>query len=236
MSSNILIVEDDLAVNDLLFKNLINLGYTVDTAFNGEEGLRLALDNDYKIILLDVMIPKLDGFQVLKSLRLKKSTPVLMLTAKGNEEDRICGFKTGADDYLSKPFNMAELELRIQAILRRTQVLSKLETTEPKNSSHSNEVFSESIQLNKKDGLVKVKKQNVVFTPIEFDLLYTLVEEQGEVLSKPHLYQRVLLREFSRYDRTLDMHISKIRKKITGAGMAVNTIKTVRGQGYCFEE
>jgi len=232
-NGSILIIEDDQSVNTLLYSNLMKLGYEVDSAFDGEEGLHLALDNDYQIILLDVMIPKLDGFQVLEALRLKKSTPVLMLTAKGGEQDRICGFKTGADDYLSKPFSMAELELRIQAILRRTQVTAK---TDQQTSSNSNEVSSKSIQFNKKDGLVNINNENVIFTPLEFDLLYVLIEDQGEVLSKAQLYQRVLLREFSRYDRTLDMHISKIRKKITAAGMAVNTIKTVRGLGYCFEE
>lgn len=224
MKSTILIIEDDQAVNELLIKNLVNLGYSVESAFDGETGLNLALNNDYEIILLDVMIPKLDGFQVLQALRVKKSTPVLMLTAKGGEQDRIFGFKTGADDYLSKPFNMAELELRIQAILRRTQGLPKAE------------VSSTSIQFYKKEGLVHIKDKDIPFTPLEFDLLFTLVQEQGEVLSKAQLYQRVLLKEFSRYDRTLDMHISKIRKKITSAGMAVNTIKTVRGLGYCFEE
>lgn len=224
MKSTILIIEDDQAVNELLIKNLVNLGYSVESAFDGETGLNLALNNDYEIILLDVMIPKLDGFQVLQALRVKKSTPVLMLTAKGGEQDRIFGFKTGADDYLSKPFNMAELELRIQAILRRTQGLTKAE------------ISSASIQFYKKEGLVHIKDKDIPFTPLEFDLLFTLVQEQGEVLSKAQLYQRVLLKEFSRYDRTLDMHISKIRKKITSAGMAVNTIKTVRGLGYCFEE
>jgi two-component system, OmpR family, response regulator PfeR len=232
-NGKILIIEDDQSVNTLLYSNLMKLGYEVDSAFDGEEGLHLALDNDYQIILLDVMIPKLDGFQVLEALRLKKSTPVLMLTAKGGEQDRICGFKTGADDYLSKPFSMAELELRIQAIVRRTQVTVKIDQ---KSSPSSNEISSKSIQFNKKDGLVNINNENVVFTPLEFDLLYVLIEDQGEVLSKAQLYQRVLLREFSRYDRTLDMHISKIRKKITAAGMAVNTIKTVRGLGYCFEE
>lgn len=232
-NGSILIIEDDQSVNTLLYSNLMKLGFEVDSAFDGEEGLRLALNNDYQIILLDIMIPKLDGIQVLQALRSKKSTPVLMLTAKGGEQDRICGFKTGADDYLSKPFSMAELELRIQAILRRTKVIAK---TDLADSLNNNEVSSKSIQFNKNDGLVNINKQNVIFTPLEFDLLYALIEDQGEVLSKAQLYQRVLLREFSRYDRTLDMHISKIRKKITTAGMAVNTIKTVRGLGYCFEE
>lgn len=179
------------------------------------------------------MIPKLDGFQVLESLRTRKLTPVLMLTAKGGEEDRICGFKTGADDYLIKPFNMAELELRIQAILRRTQAIQGLEN--PKEKITADNTTSK-VKLNKLDGKVIIREKSIAFTPIEFDLLYALVGSKGEVLSKAHLYQSVLLREFSRYDRTLDMHISKIRKKITAAGMEVNTIKTVTGQGYCYEE
>lgn len=230
MNKNILIIEDDKAVNDLLSKNLANLNYKVERAFDGEVGLKMALNSEYQIILLDVMIPKLDGFSVLKRLRAKKTTPVLMLTAKGAEQDRIFGFKSGADDYLIKPFSMAELELRIEAILRRTQLIKKIAIAD-----HS-ESLNMSIQFSKIDRKVIVRNQDIAFTPIEYDLLYTLVKDQGEVLSKAYLYQSVLLKEFSRYDRTLDMHISKIRKKITSAGMQVNTIKTVTGQGYCFDE
>lgn len=230
----ILVIEDDKTVNELLSENLEGLGYEVDVAFDGEEGLNLALLNDYQLILLDVMIPKLDGFQVLKSLRDKKQTPLMFLTAKGGEQDRIVGFKTGADDYLIKPFNMDELELRIQAILRRTEKINGFSEVST-SGVEVNAVSSKYIRLNKATGDVLIHDNPILFTPIEFDLLYALIQERGEVLSKAYLYQNVLLREFSRYDRTLDMHISKIRKKITTAGIAVNTIKTVRGQGYCFE-
>ncbi len=223
----LLVIEDDKTVNELLCENLVQLGYEVDAALDGEQGLGLALTQDYALILLDVMMPKLDGFEVLNSLRQTKATPVLMLTAKGGEQDRIVGFQTGADDYLTKPFSMTELELRIQAILRRTQ---------PLLAAIRHSKTTTSVQFNKHMGQVLIEKKPIEFTPIEFDLLYALVEERGEVLSKAQLYQSVLLRQFSRYDRTLDMHISKIRKKITAAGLAVNTIKTVRGQGYCFEE
>ena len=230
----ILVIEDDKTVNELLSENLEGLGYEVDVAFDGEEGLNLALLNDYQLILLDVMIPKLDGFQVLKSLRDKKQTPLMFLTAKGGEQDRIVGFKTGADDYLIKPFNMDELELRIQAILRRTEKINGFSEVST-SGVEVNTVSCKYIRLNKATGDVLIHDKSILFTPIEFDLLYALIQERGEVLSKAYLYQNVLLREFSRYDRTLDMHISKIRKKITTAGIAVNTIKTVRGQGYCFE-
>ncbi len=230
----ILVIEDDQTVNELLSGNLEGLGYKVDTAFDGEQGLSLALLNNYQLILLDVMIPKLDGFQVLKSLRDTKQTPVIFLTAKGGEQDRIFGFKTGADDYLIKPFSMAELELRIQAVLRRTQKENEFSEVNALQKT-INTVSSKCIRLNKMSGEVMIHDDSVVFTPIEFDILYALIEARDEVLSKAYLYQNILLREFSRYDRTLDMHISKIRKKITTAGIAVNTIKTIRGQGYCFE-
>ncbi len=226
MINKILIIEDDKIVNDLLCENLRRLGYQVSNAYDGEQGLNLALDKDFELILLDVMMPKLNGFEVLQSLRQHKSIPVLMLTAKGAEQDRITGFKTGADDYLTKPFSMTELELRIEAILRRTVDQTQIPTPTQKNDG---------IQFNKQSGQVRIQQQKVAFTPIEFDLLFTLVNKKSAILSKAYLYQNVLLREFSRYDRTLDMHISKIRKKITSAGMPVNTIKTVRGQGYCFE-
>lgn len=230
----ILVIEDDQTVNELLSGNLEGLGYKVDTAFDGEQGLSWALLNNYQLILLDVMIPKLDGFQVLKSLRDTKQTPVIFLTAKGGEQDRIFGFKTGADDYLIKPFSMAELELRIQAVLRRTQKENEFSEVNALQKT-INTVSSKCIRLNKMSGEVMIHDDSVVFTPIEFDILYALIEARDEVLSKAYLYQNILLREFSRYDRTLDMHISKIRKKITTAGIAVNTIKTIRGQGYCFE-
>jgi cytidyltransferase-like protein len=140
------------------------------------------------------------------------------------------------DDYLGKPFSMEDLKLRIASTLR----CAKTDIHHDKvNINHISRVINSAnlnISMNKKNGEVLVRNQNVKLTPIEFDLLYALIKEQGEVLSKARLYQSVLLREFSRYDRTLDMHISKIRKKITAAGIEVNSIKTVRGQGYCFDE
>lgn len=224
-SAKILVIEDDQTVNSLISQKLETEGFSVDGAFDGREGLSLALQKDYDLILLDVMLPGLDGFEVLNQLRQHKQTPVLMLTAKGGEQDRICGFKSGADDYLIKPFNMSELTLRIEAILRRTRVSSKLLTS----------VECAGISLDPISGRAQVNGQPAALTPLEFDLLRALMEQVGQVLSKAELYQSVLCREFSRYDRTLDMHISKIRKKISAAGMPVNTIRTVRGQGYSFE-
>lgn len=224
-NAEVLVIEDDQTVNALICQNLEAEGFRVERAYDGRDGIDLALRDHFDLILLDVMMPKLDGFEVLSRLRQRKQTPVLMLTAKGGEQDRICGFQSGADDYLIKPFNMAELTLRIEAILRRTRVVSKPTVS----------LVCGSMSLNPISGRVEVNGEVVVFTPLEFDLLRALMEREGEVMSKPELYQSVLCREFSRYDRTLDMHISKIRKKLSAAGMPVNTIRTVRGQGYSFE-
>lgn len=221
----ILVIEDDQTVSSLIRQQLEAEGLSADAAFDGREGIRLALQNSYDLILLDVMLPHVDGFAVLNRLREVKQTPVLMLTAKGGEQDRICGFKSGADDYLIKPFSMAELTLRIEAILRRTSASNKSLTS----------VECGRISLDPISGEALVNGKETALTPLEFDLLRALMEQTGQVVGKAELYQSVLCREFSRYDRTLDMHISKIRKKISATGMPMNTIRTVRGQGYSFE-
>ncbi|QIZ83243.1 response regulator transcription factor [Bermanella marisrubri] len=230
----ILIIEDDRSVNDLLCGNLSKKGYQIEAAFDGDRGLKKAIKEDFDIILLDVMLPKIDGLKLLTLLRSEKQTPVLMLTAKGGEEDRIYGFKSGADDYLIKPFSMTELDLRIKAILRRTQIQREFSSKEESKNFELKSI-DKKIYFNKKKGVVHINNKEIAFTPIEFELFYALEKEKDEVVSKAFLYQTVLLREFSRYDRTLDMHISKIRKKLTAAGMSKNTIKTIRGQGYYFE-
>jgi len=231
MPADILIVEDDPTVNELLNEKLDQAEFCVDSAYDGKQGLTLAMQREYDLILLDIMLPEIDGFEVLQRLRQAKQTPVLLLTAKGGEQDRIEGFKTGADDYLIKPFNMTELRLRIEAILRRTK--PSLFSPQENNTQ---QVFV----FNKQQASVQVysgalQGETLVLTLLEYALLKALADQAGEVLSKAYLYQNVLLREFSRYDRTLDMHISKIRKKLVAIGLTVNTIKTVRGQGYCLD-
>jgi two-component system response regulator PfeR len=232
MVARILIIEDDLTVNQILCEKLQHSGYQVDSAHDGELGLTMARRQDYHLILLDIMMPKKDGLTVLAGLRLRKQTPVLILTARGGEEDRIQGFKSGADDYLIKPFNMTELHLRVEAILRR----SNPELFSPVAGRQPQHLF----EFNSQRASVRIlsetaTSQTLGVTLMEYDLLKALADQTGEVLTKAYLYQNVLLREFSRYDRTLDMHISKIRKKLNAAGLGVNLIKTVRGQGYCLD-
>lgn len=223
---NLLIIEDDLVLNQHLKDMLSNQDYLVDNFFDGESGLSAALTNEYDLIILDVMIPKRDGFSLLNILRKTSSTPVIMLTAKGAEEERIKGFSQGADDYLTKPFNSTELLLRIEALLRRSK-------GDPFVTDVA-ELNVDEISLDKTKMEAVVNNHELEFTPIQFRLLWTLILHRGQVLSKAFLYQTVLHRNYGSYDRSLDMHLSRIRRKLISAGCRGERIQTVHGEGYCF--
>lgn len=227
-SARILIIEDDLALNEQVAVLLKKHHYHVHQCTDGEQGLTAALSLNFDLILLDIRLPERDGLSVLSSLRNHKKTPVIMVTACGAEEERIQGFRQGADDYLAKPFNITELLFRIEAILRRTLV-------EPPKSSSQQQLEVDLLHLNRHDMSLHYAQQAIKVTAIQFKLLWALVTHQDEVLSKPFLYPLVLDREFSLYDRSLDMHLSRIRKKLIAAGMSANRIETAHGRGYCFK-
>ncbi|WP_417548934.1 response regulator transcription factor [Methylophaga sp.] len=222
---SILIIEDDLILNYQLKQLLEKQSFIVTQCFNGEQGLQNAVSNHYDLILLDVSLPKRDGYSVLNTLRQTQQTPVIILTAHGAEEERIMGFKNGADDYLPKPFNFTELVLRIEAILRRAR------------SAIPQQVVDSVLQY---EGLILDRQKQQVFfqdhpvqlTPIQFKLLWTLMLHANHLLSKPQLYRLVMERDFSRYDRSLDMHMSRVRRKLTDVGMPVDRLQTVHGTGY----
>jgi two-component system response regulator PfeR len=227
-TAHILIIEDDRTLNHQLNSLLLDKGYTTDQRFDGRQGLVSALSNTYDLILMDVLLPEIDGFSLLSKLRQKRETPVMMLTACGAERERITGYSNGADDYLAKPFNVTELVLRIEALLRRTRYLvenyidpSMLKTSSFTLDRKANRIFKNGIEL--------------VLTPMEFKLLWALVKQQGSVVSKPYLYQSIMNRDFSRYDRSLDMHLSRIRRKLNAVDIDVSHIETVHGEGYCFK-
>lgn len=224
-AAKILIVEDDPALNGQIAELLQNQGFDIEQAYDGEEGLLMAISESFDLILLDVMLPHRDGFSVLQHLRQSHQTPVIMITAKDAEEERILGFSKGADDYLPKPFNLTELTLRIEAILRRSLGLSVKKT-------EALQFEQDGLVLNRQEQRVYFDGQEIQLTPIQFRLLWTLAQHPNEVLSKPLLYQQVLERKFSRYDRSLDMHLSRVRRKLTEAGMAVDRLQTVHGTGY----
>lgn len=224
-STSILIIEDDLVLNHQLKQLLEKQCFIVTQCFNGKEGLLTAVRDDYDLILLDISLPERDGYSVLNTLRQTHQTPVIILTAHGAEEERILGFKNGADDYLAKPFNFTELVLRIEAIIRRAS---------PTKLQH----LSGSVLQN--DGLMLDRQKQQVFfhehavqlTPIQFKLLWTLMQHANHLLSKPQLYRLVMERDFSRYDRSLDMHMSRVRRKLIDVGMPVDRLQTVHGAGY----
>jgi len=222
--SKLLIVEDDPVLNDQLGALLRDAGFEVDQCTDGNKGLELGSSQPYQLILLDVMLPGIDGFSLLRMLRKTCQTPVIMITAKGAEEERIKGLSQGADDYVSKPFNTTELLLRIEALLRRTQ---------PESAPTVDSLLSlDGLEIDRLQQSAFAHKQLLDMTPIEFKLIWVLALQQGELLSKPYLYQLVLNRAYSSYDRSLDMHLSRVRRKLNSAGWDGSRLQTVHGKGY----
>ncbi len=216
----ILIVDDDDELSSLLTELLTREGFRVDTQNDGRRGLAAALNGGYDLMVLDVMLPGLDGFEILKRVRREARLPILMLTARGEDEDRIVGLDLGADDYLSKPFNTRELVARIRAILRRL---------ENRMAGDRFEVNGISIDPGSREVLRQGKPVEV--TTFEFDILETLMRSAGRVVSRDELMEELYGRKATPFDRSVDMHISHLRRKLEGANPL---IKTVRGVGYQF--
>lgn len=222
--SQILLIDDDLGLAELLAQLLELEGFTLTLAHDGEAGLNLALTQQFDLILLDVMLPKLNGFEVLKALRAKKQTPVLMLTARGDEIDRVVGLEIGADDYLPKPFNDRELVARIKAIIRRTS--QQVDEQQPGIIEFAD------IKLDPSRQEVVCQDQLLILTGTEFGLLYHMIQHSGEVLSKDNLSENVLGKKLMPFDRSLDMHLSNLRKKLPERADGRPRVKTLRGKGY----
>ncbi|GIU40022.1 DNA-binding response regulator [Shewanella sairae] len=222
--SRILLIDDDLGLSELLAQLLELEGFELTLAHDGQSGLDLALEQQFDLILLDVMLPKLNGFEVLRALRSKKQTPVLMLTARGDEIDRVVGLEIGADDYLPKPFNDRELVARIRAIIRRTHVQPN-ETPQPTHQYGD-------INLDPGRQEVHCQDQLIILTGTEFSLLFELVKNAGELATKEALSEKVLGKKLMPFDRSLDMHLSNLRKKMPERSDGRPRVKTIRGKGY----
>jgi two-component system, OmpR family, response regulator CpxR len=212
----LLLVDDDAELSSLLQRFLAGEGFLVEAAHSGADGIRKAAAGRYALILLDVMMPLVDGFEVLREVRSKLSTPVLMLTAKGDTRDRVLGLELGADDYLPKPFDPAELAARIRAILRRAKPV-------PARFSAGG------LDLDARTRTLVDRGKPVELTTVEFDLLLALMRDAGSTISRERLCREVLGREFSPFDRSVDTHVYNLRKKI-GSGR----IKGIRGAGYLY--
>ncbi|MGE8468082.1 MAG: response regulator transcription factor [Pseudomonas putida] len=223
-TSTILAIEDDPVLGAYLYEELQRGGFQVTWCRNGLEGLETAGRQAFDVVLMDILLPGLNGLDALAELRQRSATPVILMSALGAEADRISGFQRGADDYLPKPFSMAELQVRIEAILRRVALERR---HQPQHDAAAGELqFDEGLSD------VRLEGRLAGLTPSEYRLLEILNRNLEEVLSKPFLYQQVLQRGYSRHDRSLDMHVSQIRRKLKGIGYQERQIRTVWGKGY----
>jgi two-component system response regulator CpxR len=220
----VLLIDDDVELCSMLSDYLGRYGFHVSAIHRGDTGLKVALKTPYALILLDVMLPGLDGFEVLKRIRAVSSASVLLLTARGDDVDRIVGLEIGADDYLPKPFNPRELLARMRAILRRR---SGTDAT----IEHTL-LRVQGLELDTAARTVLQNGQKIELTDVEFDLLKMLLQSPGQVVSREELAENVLGRKFHPFDRSLDMHISRLRRKLSGNGMEDDRVKTIRGTGY----
>jgi two-component system response regulator CpxR len=221
-SLSLLLVDDDAELCGMMREFLAGAGHRLDCLHNGREGLASALNSPYDLVILDVMLPVLDGFEVLRQLRRRKQTPVIMLTARVQRQDRIQGLDAGADDYLPKPFDPDELLARIRAVLRRTE-------SAPQPTAESIEVAS--VRVNPSTREAFSKGHLIELTSTEFDLLEMLIRSAGRIVSRDEITAALFEREATPYDRFLDVHISHLRKKLDDGP---RLIRTIRGVGYMF--
>jgi two-component system response regulator CpxR len=216
----LLVVDDDTELCSLLGEFLTREGFTVDFEHDGRRGLERALKMEHDLVVLDVMMPGMDGFEVLRRLRQNSRVPVLMLTARGEDVDRIVGLELGADDYLSKPFNPRELAARIRAILRRIE-----------GKPAGGRIEVNGVLLDPGTREVLCDNQPVTTTTLEFDILEVLMRQAGRVVSRDTLMESMYNRKATPFDRSIDMHVSHLRKKLDSGR---ERIKTIRGVGYQF--
>jgi two-component system, OmpR family, response regulator CpxR len=227
----ILVIDDDRSLCDLLVEYLHSEGFDVDVAYEGDKGLEMVLGKPYSLVVLDVMLPRgCSGFSILQQIRARSDMPVLMLTARGEDVDRIVGLEMGADDYLPKPFNPRELIARIRAILRRIR-----------HGQQGMYAGREAMRCRVGDVIldsgtrtVVCADQSVDLTSVEFNILEILLRNVGSVVTREELSQEVLERPFSAYDRSIDVHVSKLRKKLGLENTGIERIKAIRGAGYIY--
>tara|TARA_B100000929_G_scaffold27925_1_gene20609 strand:- start:569 stop:1279 length:711 start_codon:yes stop_codon:yes gene_type:complete len=220
---NVLLVDDDVDLCALLSEFLEGDGFSVHAIHSGEEAVNTLLSsNQYDTVVLDIMMPGMSGLDVLRAVRAEKQTPILMLTGRGDDIDRIVGLEMGADDYLPKPCNPRELGARIRAIIRRTQQLKAPATV-------ITELHGISLDIGARTA--SVKGRPITLTGAEFNALCLLMERAGQTISKQEMTQEVLSRPLDAYDRAMDVHISRIRQKLSAVGVN-NVIKSIRKVGY----
>jgi len=219
----VLIVDDDVELCRLLVERLSGEGFTIEVVHDGQHGLERALSREHTLVILDLMLPGVGGLDVLRRLRTQSSVPILILTARGEDVERILGLEIGADDYLPKPFNPRELIARIRAILRRSS----------KSALNSKTLTVGDIRLDPAAREAWINETPLDLTSVEFTLLETLMHDAGCVVTREHLTETVLGRRLGPFDRVIDVHVSNLRKKF-GLANSSERIKAVRGSGYLF--
>jgi two-component system response regulator CpxR len=225
---SILVIDDDVEMCGMLAEYLQSEGLQVETVHNGEHGLQRALSGEHSLILLDIMLPKINGIEVLRRLRTESNARVLLLTARGEEVDRIIGLEVGADDYVPKPFSARELLARIRAILRRP------ETAPAANSRVSSRVVLGDVEMDKGTRSVRRAGSDVELTALEFNLLELLLRMAGQVVTRERVATAILGRQFSPFDRSIDVHVSKLRRKLGPQASGQERIKSIRSVGYIY--
>ncbi|MGI8788933.1 MAG: response regulator transcription factor [Pyrinomonadaceae bacterium] len=224
-ASQILMIDDDVKLCRLVKDYLAPFGFNVKTAHDGASGLAKVKDDDFGAVILDVMLPEMDGFEVLKRIRQTSDVPVLMLTALGDESDRIVGLEIGADDYLPKTFSTRELLARLRAVTRRSQMSAQ-------NKNESEEITVGDIDINCATRDVRQNGEQIILTALEFDLLACLARASGRVLDRDKLLDEIAGRSYDVFDRSIDVHISSLRRKLGDDPKNPRYIKTIRSVGY----
>ena len=225
-NANILVVDDESSITDFVSYALQKEGFTVDTAANGEDALVLAGQNSYDLFILDIMLPGIDGYELCRRLRTQTSAPVLFLSARDTELDKVVGLELGADDYLAKPFGLRELIARVRALLRRAS-----------GQMAEGEVWEASgITLSEEAHTATGEHGDIDLTPREFELMAALMKQAGKVVSREDLLREAWGWEYLTETKTVDTHIKRLRDKIEAAGYDPSIVETVRGYGYRFHK
>lgn len=226
--ATILVIDDDVEMTEMLGEYLEPEGFSVEVHHAGDSGLKRALEGDCLLVVLDVMLPRLNGFEVLRRLRSESQVPVLMLTARGDSVDRVVGLQSGADDYLPKPFDPQELIARVRAILRRT-------APDALRPADAGDIYTVAdVVLDTRARTVRRNGSIVEVTAAEFDLLRAFLRSAGRVIGREELFRDVLDREFSVFDRSIDNHVSSLRKKLGPRPGGGERIRAVRNAGYVY--
>ncbi|KPJ98796.1 MAG: transcriptional regulator [Nitrospira bacterium SG8_35_4] len=228
--NRILVIDDDEELCELLTQYLGPEGFEVEAVHDSGKGIARALSGEHDFVVLDVMLPGVNGFEVLRTVRKSSPVPVLMLTARGEDVDRIVGLEMGADDYLPKPFNPRELVARIRAIQRRGETKNKEKT----EHQPPEKIIVSDVSLERATRVVQKAGKNVDLTAAEFDLLEMLLRSAGHVVPRRELVTKVLGRGLDPFDRSIDVHISSLRKKLGHKIKGVERIRTIRGIGYLY--